>query len=330
MRVAVIGATGLVGQAMLKVLAERKFPVSELLPAASDRSAGRRVAFDGRDENLLTMEEALAAEPDIALFSAGADVSLQWAPRFAKSGCYVIDNSSAWRMAEGVPLVVPEVNEQALAKEQHIVANPNCSTIQLVMALKPLQDRYGLGRVVVSTYQSVTGTGLVGVSQLMAERRGEINREAYKHLIDQNCIPQIDDFTSDGSTKEEEKVKNESRKILGLPGLKINCTAVRVPTIGGHAESVNIQLMKPFEIEEVRSLLRAQRGVVVQDDPDHQHYPMPAYVQNRDEVFIGRIRHDDSIENGLAMWIVADNLRKGAATNAVQIAEAIERKGWAD
>ncbi len=324
MRVAVIGATGQVGLVMLKVLEERRFPVSELLPAASPASAGRMLAFAGGEVRVRTVEEALAAQPDLALFSAGGEASRLWAPRFAEGGCTVIDNSSAWRMDPDVPLVVPEVNPGALDGGARIIANPNCSTIQLVVALKPLHDRYGLRRVVVSTYQSVTGTGYKAVEQLRAEREGRPPaHRPYPHPIDGNVLPHCDVFEEDGYTREEKKLVRESRKILGLPDLALTATAVRVPVMGGHSESVNVQFDRPAPPNEVRALLGESPGVVVLDDPSAALYPMPIHAEGRDPVFVGRIRADESAPNALNLWIVSDNLRKGAATNAVQIAEAL-------
>jgi aspartate-semialdehyde dehydrogenase len=324
MRVAVIGATGQVGLVMLKVLEERRFPVSELLPAASPASAGRMLAFAGGEVRVRTVEEALAAQPDLALFSAGGEASRLWAPRFAEGGCTVIDNSSAWRMDPDVPLVVPEVNPGALDGGARIIANPNCSTIQLVVALKPLHDRYGLRRVVVSTYQSVTGTGYKAVEQLRAEREGRPPaHRPYPHPIDGNVLPHCDVFEEDGYTREEKKLVRESRKILGLPDLALTATAVRVPVMGGHSESVNVQFERPAPPNEVRALLGESPGVVVLDDPSAALYPMPIHAEGRDPVFVGRIRADESAPNALNLWIVSDNLRKGAATNAVQIAEAL-------
>jgi aspartate-semialdehyde dehydrogenase len=324
MRVAVIGATGQVGLVMLKVLGERRFPVSELLPAASPASAGRMLAFAGGEVRVRTVEEALAEKPDLALFSAGGEASRLWAPRFAEGGCTVIDNSSAWRMDPDVPLVVPEVNPGALDGGARIIANPNCSTIQLVVALKPLHDRYGLRRVVVSTYQSVTGTGYKAVEQLRAEREGRPPaHRPYPHRIDGNVLPHCDVFEEDGYTREEKKLVRESRKILGLPDLALTATAVRVPVMGGHSESVNVQFDRPAPANEVRALLGESPGVVVLDDPSAALYPMPIHAEGRDPVFVGRIRADESAPNALNLWIVSDNLRKGAATNAVQIAEAL-------
>lgn len=321
MKIAVVGATGLVGQKMLQILEERSFPVEELLPVASQRSVGKKISFGKRAYRVMSMEEAISKKPDIALFSAGGATSLEWAPKFADTGCVVIDNSSAWRMEKYIKLIVPEVNGNILDGSEKIIANPNCSTIQLMMVLQPLAEKYGLRRVVVSTYQSITGTGVAAVEQMDNERKGINGAMAYPYRIDQNCIPHCDVFMDNGYTKEEMKLVHESRKILGLPNLRITATAVRVPTKGGHSESVNIETEKPFEIAEVRKLLHDQSGVTLRDNPDVHVYPMPWYAHDMDDVFVGRIRRDESLENGLNLWIVADNLRKGAATNAVQIAE---------
>ncbi|MDR9375301.1 MAG: aspartate-semialdehyde dehydrogenase, partial [Schleiferiaceae bacterium] len=323
MKIAIVGATGMVGQVMLKLLVERSFPITELLPVASARSAGKTISWRGREYRLLTVEEALQAKPDMALFSAGGSVSREWAPRFAQQGCTVIDNSSAWRMDPEVKLVVPEVNGDLLAKEDRLIANPNCSTIQLMMVLAPLQQRYGIRRVVVSTYQSVTGTGMAAVQQMENERAGEEGPLAYPYPIDQNCLPHCDTFDDNGYTREELKLLNESRKILQLPQLALTATAVRVPVRGGHSESVNLELEKEFHTTDLRKLLADQAGLHLQDHPDMNQYPMPRYAEGRDEVFVGRIRRDLSQINSLNLWIVADNLRKGAATNALQIAERL-------
>jgi aspartate-semialdehyde dehydrogenase len=323
MKIAIVGATGMVGQVMLKLLVERSFPLSELLPVASARSAGKTISWQGREYLLLTVKEALQAKPDMALFSAGGSVSREWAPLFAQQGCTVIDNSSAWRMDPEVKLVVPEVNGDLLAKEDRLIANPNCSTIQLMMVLAPLQQRYGIRRVVVSTYQSVTGTGMAAVQQMENERAGEEGPLAYPYPIDQNCLPHCDTFDDNGYTREELKLVNESRKILQLPQLALTATAVRVPVRGGHSESVNLELEKEFHTTDLRKLLADQAGLHLQDNPDMNQYPMPRYAEGRDEVFVGRIRRDLSQINSLNLWIVADNLRKGAATNALQIAERL-------
>ncbi len=321
MRIALVGATGLVGQVMCRVLEERNFPLSEFYPVASAASAGRQLSFRGNTYPVMSIEDALGQRPDLALFSAGAGVSRDWAPRFVESGTRVIDNSSAWRMGADIPLVVPEVNPNACAAGKLLIANPNCSTIQLVVALKPLQDHYGLERVVVSTYQSVTGTGYRALGQLMAERAGQPAKAVYPHPIDLNAIPQCDVFEEEGYTREEWKLIRETRKIMGLPDLAITATAVRIPVQGGHSESVNITLSRDFDLGEVRELLGQSPGLVLQDDPENNLYPMPRTAHNRNEVFIGRLRRDFSQANSLNCWIVADNLRKGAATNAVQIAE---------
>jgi aspartate-semialdehyde dehydrogenase len=321
MKVAVVGATGLVGSTMLDVLAERNFPVTQLIPVASAASVGKMIAFRGENYPVVGMEDAIAMCPDIALFSAGGSTSLEWAPRFAKAGATVIDNSSAWRMKDHIPLIVPEVNANILTKEDKIIANPNCSTIQMVVALKPIHDRFGIRRIVVSTYQSVTGTGKKAVDQLMNERQSVEGPKAYAHPIDLNVIPHIDVFLENGYTKEEMKMILETRKIMMAPDIAITATTVRVPTMGGHSESVNVELNSPFTLEEIRQVLRDAPGVVLQDDPASNVYPMPLFAGGKDDVFVGRLRTDESVENGLNMWIVSDNLRKGAATNAVQIAE---------
>lgn len=330
LRVAVCGATGMVGRTMLQVLEERRFPVGELLPAASPRSAGKTITFNGSSHTVLSFDEALLRKPDLALFSAGGDVSLQWAPRFADAGATVIDNSSAWRMNDACKLVVPEVNGEVLTSADRIIANPNCSTIQLVMALKPLHDAYGVRRVIVSTYQSVTGTGAGAVAQMQRERAGETGEMVYPYPIDQNCIPQCDVVLDNGYTKEEMKLTRETVKILGDDTVHVVATAVRVPVLGGHSESVNVEFARDFELDDVRRLLHEFPGVVVQDRPDLATYPMPLYASGRDEVFVGRIRRDLTNDRALNMWVVADNLRKGAATNAVQIAEHLLASGrWA-
>ncbi|MEY3677959.1 MAG: hypothetical protein RI924_100 [Bacteroidota bacterium] len=321
MKVAVVGATGLVGTVMLKVLEERNFPLTELIPVASAKSAGKEILFKGKNYKVVTIDEAIAAKPDIALFSAGGGTSLEQAPKFAAVGTTVIDNSSAWRMDPDKKLVVPEVNASVLTKNDKIIANPNCSTIQMVVALKPLHDKYKIKRVVVSTYQSVTGTGVKAVDQLMNERKGIQGEMAYPYVIDLNVIPQIDAFQDNGYTKEEMKMIKETQKIMGDDSIKVTATTVRIPVVGGHSESVNIEFKQDFDLAEIRSLLENQEGVLVVDDPANLKYPMPKDAHNRDEVFVGRIRRDESQPNTLDMWIVSDNLRKGAATNAVQIAE---------
>lgn len=323
MKVAVVGATGLVGTKMLQVLAERNFPVTELIPVASERSVGKEIEFKGKKYKVHSMLDAIAAKPHIALFSAGGSTSLEWAPKFAEVDTVVIDNSSAWRMDPTKKLVVPEVNAKVLTANDKIIANPNCSTIQMVVALQPLHQAYKIKRVVVSTYQSVTGTGVKAVNQLMNERKnnGKSDEMAYKYPIDLNVIPQIDVFLDNGYTKEEMKMVNETKKIMGDDSIRLTATTVRIPVMGGHSESVNIEFEKDFDVNEVMSLLRNTKGLVVEDDVKNQIYPMPMNAHEKDEVFVGRIRRDESQANTLNMWIVADNLRKGAATNAVQIAE---------
>ena len=320
MRVAVVGATGLVGTKMLEILEEQNFPLTALYPVASERSVGTQVKFKGEDYTVIGMSQAVSLRPDIALFSAGGGVSLIWAPKFAEVGTTVIDNSSAWRMDTTKKLVVPEVNAHVLTAEDKIIANPNCSTIQMVVALKPLHDRYRIKRIVVSTYQSVTGTGVKAVSQLMNERAGIEADMAYKYQIDLNAIPHIDVFLENGYTKEEMKMVLETQKIMGDDSIRVTATTVRIPVIGGHSESVNIEFEKDFDLAEVRSILANAPGVIVQDNVDIFEYPMPLLAHDRDEVFVGRLRRDETQPNTLNAWIVSDNLRKGAATNAVQIA----------
>ncbi|MEN9300017.1 MAG: hypothetical protein RLZZ429_2330 [Bacteroidota bacterium] len=327
MKVAVVGATGLVGTKMLEVLAERNFPVTELIPVASERSVGKEVIFKGKPYKVVSMNDGIAAKPAIAIFSAGGSTSLEWAPKFAEAGIRVIDNSSAWRMDPSKKLVVPEVNADVLTKEDFIIANPNCSTIQMVVALQPLHLRYKIKRVVVSTYQSVTGTGKKAVDQLFNERKGVEGEMAYKYQIDLNVIPQIDVFTDNGYTKEEMKMVNETKKIMKDDTIRVTATTVRIPVIGGHSESVNVEFENDFALEEVRSILEKAPGVIVQDDLANQQYPMPLWAHEKDEVFVGRLRRDETQPNTLNMWIVSDNLRKGAATNAVQIAEYLMEKG---
>ncbi len=321
MKVAVVGATGLVGSAMLRVLEERNFPVSELIPVASEKSVGQKVKFKGREYRIHSMDEAIAARPELALFSAGGSVSLENAPRFAEAGTTVIDNSSAWRMDPHKKLIVPEVNGHVLTREDKIIANPNCSTIQMVLVLKPLHDNYRIRRVVVSTYQSVTGTGVKAVTQLLNERQGIQGEMAYAYPIDLNVIPQIDVFLENGYTKEEMKMTRETVKIMGDDRVKVTATAVRVPVMGGHSEAVNIEFENDFDLAAVREILSKAPGVKVVDDPANLLYPMPVQSEGKDETLVGRIRRDETTEKGLNLWIVADNLRKGAATNAVQIAE---------
>ena len=306
---------------MLKVLAERNFPVTELIPVASAKSAGKQVGFKGKNYTVVTVDEAIAMKPDVALFSAGGSTSLKDAPRFAAIGTTVIDNSSAWRMDPDKKLVVPEVNAHILSKDDKIIANPNCSTIQMVVVLKPLHDRFKIRRVVVSTYQSVTGTGVKAVEQMMNERKGIVGEMAYPYPIDLNVIPQIDVFQDNGYTKEEMKMILETKKIMGDDSIRLTATTVRIPVMGGHSESVNIQFENDFDLDEVRSILQNEEGIIVIDDPANLKYPMPLHAHEKDEVFVGRVRRDESQDNTLNLWIVADNLRKGAATNAVQIAE---------
>ena len=321
MRIAVVGATGLVGQKMLQVLAERNFPVSELIPVASEKSVGKEIEFQSKKYKIVSMQDAIDMKPQIALFSAGGTTSLEWAPKFAEVGTTVIDNSSAWRMHPDKKLVVPEVNASVLTKEDKIIANPNCSTIQLVVALKPLSDLNPLKRVVVSTYQSVTGTGVKAVTQMENERKGIKGDMAYKYQIDMNLIPQIDVFLDNGYTKEEQKIIDETKKIMGLPDLKITTTTVRVPVMGGHSESVNVQFINQVDLDQVSTSLANFSGIKLLDNPSEAQYPMPITAHDNDYVWVGRIRKDDSAENAINLWIVSDNLRKGAATNAIQIAE---------
>lgn len=327
MKVAVVGATGLVGTKMLQVLAERNFPVTELLPVASERSIGKEVEYRGKKYKIVSATDAIAAKPDVALFSAGGSTSLEWAPKFAAAGITVIDNSSAWRMDPTKKLVVPELNADALTKEDKIIANPNCSTIQLVVALNPLHKKYHAKRIVVSTYQSVTGTGVKAVNQLLNERKGVEGEMAYKYPIDLNVIPQIDVFLDNGYTKEEMKMVNETKKIMRDDSIRVTATTVRIPVMGGHSESVNVEFENEFDLAEVKSLLAAAPGVVVVDDPLTQQYPMPKDAHEKDEVFVGRLRRDETQPKTLNLWVVSDNLRKGAATNAVQIAEYLVSKG---
>ena len=321
MKIAVVGATGLVGQVMLEVLNARGFQFDELLLVASERSVGKTISFQSKNYTVISLEEAVSRRPDIALFSAGGDTSLAWAPKFAEVGCRVIDNSSAWRMNPDHKLVVPEINAHELTKNDFIIANPNCSTIQMVMALAPLHRAYTIDRIVVSTYQSVSGTGVKAVQQLENEEKGIQGDRAYAHPIYRNALPHCDVFLADGFTKEEQKLMQEPKKILGDQDLKITATAVRIPTAGGHSEAINVSFKRDFELSEVRRLLEESDGVVVQDDVSQNLYPMPATAHQKDEVFVGRIRRDPSQANTLNLWVVADNLRKGAATNAIQIAE---------
>jgi aspartate-semialdehyde dehydrogenase len=321
MKVAVVGATGLVGTKMLEVLAERNFPVTELIPVASERSVGKEVEFKGKKYKVVSATDAIAAKPAVAIFSAGGSTSLEWAPKFAAAGITVIDNSSAWRMDPTKKLIVPELNADALTKDDKIIANPNCSTIQMVVALNPLHRKYKVKRIVVSTYQSVTGTGVKAVTQLMNERKGVQGEMAYKYPIDLNVIPQIDVFLDNGYTKEEMKMVNETRKIMRDDSIRVTATTVRIPVVGGHSEAVNVEFERDFDLAEVKALLSKAPGVVVVDDPSTQQYPMPKDAHDKDDVFVGRLRRDETQPNTLNMWVVSDNLRKGAATNAVQIAE---------
>ena len=327
MIVAVVGATGLVGSKMLEVLQERNFPVTELLPVASERSWGKKVRFQGKEWTVMSADEAIARRPALALFSAGGATSAELAPRFAETGCYVVDNSSFWRMDPSVPLVVPEINADILTADDHIIANPNCSTIQMVLPLAPLHRKYCIKRIVVSTYQSVTGAGQRGIEQLEAERAGGSGTK-FPHPIDMNVLPHIDSFLPDGYTKEEMKMVNETHKILRDPLIAVSATTVRVPVEGGHSESVNVEFCKPYDLCEARQLMADMPGVVVQDDPSNNVYPMPLYAWGKDDVFVGRIRRDPSVESGLNLWCVSDNIRKGAATNAVQIAQVLLASGW--
>ena len=321
MKVAVVGATGMVGQVMLRVLEERNLPITELIPVASERSVGNKVKFKDKEYTIVSMDDAIAVKPEIAIFSAGGDTSLEFAPKFAEVGTVVIDNSSAWRMDPTKKLVVPEINANVLTKEDKIIANPNCSTIQLVMVLHPLNIKYDIKRVVVSTYQSVTGTGKAAVDQLNAEIKGESPEKVYPYQIFKNALPHCDVFSDDDYTKEEIKLMKEPKKIMGDDTFNLTATAVRVPVQGGHSESVNIEFENEFDLDEVRKILSETPGVTLQDDVKNNHYPMPLYSEGKDDVFVGRIRRDLSQPNTLNLWIVADNLRKGAATNAVQIAE---------
>ncbi len=327
MKVAVVGATGLVGSKMLQVLAERNFPVSELLPVASERSIGKEVEFKGKKYKVISADDAIAAKPAVALFSAGGSTSLQLAPKFAEAGITVIDNSSAWRMDETKKLIVPEINADVLTAEDKIIANPNCSTIQMVVALNPLHKKYKINRIVVSTYQSVSGTGKKAVDQLFNERSGVNDGPmAYKYQIDLNAIPQIDVFLENGYSKEEMKMVNETKKIMRDDNILVTATTVRIPVIGGHSESVNVEFENEFDVKDVIEILKNSPGVIVQDDLSQQLYPMPLWAHEKDEVFVGRIRRDETQPNTLNLWIVSDNLRKGAATNAVQIAEYLLEK----
>jgi aspartate-semialdehyde dehydrogenase len=327
MKVAVVGATGLVGTKMLQVLEERNFPVTEIIPVASEKSVGKLVSFKGKKYPVVSAADAIEAKPAVAIFSAGGSTSLEWAPRFAAAGITVIDNSSAWRMDPTKKLIVPEINADVLTKNDKVIANPNCSTIQMVVALNPLHKNFKIKRIVVSTYQSVTGTGVKAVTQLMNERKGVEGEMAYKYPIDMNAIPQIDVFLDNGYTKEEMKMVNETKKIMRDESIRVTATTVRIPVMGGHSESVNVEFEKDFELEEIRRILQQAPGVIVVDDPLQSKYPMPKDAHERDEVFVGRLRRDETQPRTLNMWIVSDNLRKGAATNAVQIAEYLASKG---
>jgi len=326
MKVAVVGATGLVGSKMLQVLAERNFPVTELIPVASERSVGKEVEFKGKKYKVVSMTDGIAAKPAVAIFSAGGGTSLEWAPKFAEAGITVIDNSSAWRMDPTKPLIVPEINADILTKNDKIIANPNCSTIQMVVALNPLHKKYKAKRIVVSTYQSVTGTGVKAVTQLMNERNGVAGERAYKYPIDLNVIPQIDVFLENGYTKEEMKMVKETCKIMRDDSIRVTATTVRIPVVGGHSESVNVEFENDFDLNELRTDLVNAPGIIVVDDTANHEYPMPMDAHERDEVFVGRLRRDETQPNTLNMWVVSDNLRKGAATNAVQIAEYLLAK----
>ena len=321
MKLAVVGATGMVGEVMLRILSERNFPLTELIPVASERSVGKKVYYQGNSFEVLGLSTALSMAPDMVLFSAGGDISLEWAPKFAEVGSVVIDNSSAWRMDPNKKLIIPEINSQILTKEDRIIANPNCSTIQMLMALAPLNNNYGINRIVVSTYQSITGTGIKAVQQLENESLNIEGEMAYPYPIHRNALPHCDIFMDNGYTKEEMKLVNETHKILGDESIGITATAIRIPVVGGHSESINLQLKSEFQLDDIRKLLHESPGIVLQDNPDTNTYPMPIYAKGKDEVFVGRIRKDFSQENSINLWVVSDNLRKGAATNTIQIAE---------
>jgi len=327
MKVAVVGATGMVGEVMLQVLAERNFPITELIPVASEKSVGKEIEFKGKKYSVVGLETAVSMKPEIALFSAGGETSLAWAPKFAEAGTTVIDNSSAWRMHADKKLIVPEINASELTKEDKIIANPNCSTIQMVLALAPLHKKYNIKRIIVSTYQSITGTGVKAVQQLENEYAGTKGEMAYKYQIHRNAIPQCDVFEDNGYTKEEMKLVRETQKILSDKTIAVTATAVRVPIVGGHSEAVNVEFSTDFDVNDVRKILHETPGIVVQDNTDTFTYPMPLYAHGKDDVFVGRIRRDESQPNTLNMWIVADNLRKGAATNTIQIAEYLVANG---
>ena len=321
MKLAVVGATGMVGEVMLQVLSERNFPYTELIPVASEKSVGKKVDCGGHSHEVVGLETAVSIQPDVALFSAGGSTSLEWAPRFAEVGTVVIDNSSAWRMDPSKKLIIPEINANQLTSADKIIANPNCSTIQMLMALAPLQEHYGIERIVVSTYQSITGTGVKAVQQLENEYNGEKGEMAYPYPIHRNALPHCDIFMDNGYTKEEMKLVNETHKILDDDSIGVSATAIRIPVVGGHSESINVQLKKDFGLEDIRGLLNNSPGVIVQDNPQTNTYPMPIYAEGKNEVFVGRIRKDESQDKTLNLWVVADNLRKGAATNTIQIAE---------
>ncbi len=323
MKVAVVGVTGLVGNVMLNVLDEFNFPVSELIPVASERSAGKKISFKEKIHEVIGLQDAVDIAPDIALFSAGGSVSKEWAPKFAEKGTTVIDNSSAWRMDPTKKLIVPEINAHVLTKDDKIIANPNCSTIQMVAVIAPLHEKYIIKRIVVSTYQSITGTGVKAVQQMENERNGVKGEMEYPYVIDKNCLPHCDSFTKNGYTKEEMKLVNETRKILDDQSILVSPTAIRIPVVGGHSESVNLEFEKDYKINDIRKILTETKGIIVQDDPENNIYPMCRFAEGKNEIFVGRIRRDNSMEHALNMWIVADNLRKGAATNAVQIAQYI-------
>jgi len=328
MKLALVGATGMVGQIMLKVLEERNFPVSNLIPVASKRSVGKTINFKGKNYKIISIESAIKEKPNIALFSAGGETSLKWAPKFAEQNTIVIDNSSAWRMDPNKKLIIPEINSFELTKEDKIISNPNCSTIQLLMILSPLHSKYGINRVIISTYQSITGTGMLAVNQLENEYQNKKGSMAYNYQIHKNAIPHCDVFQENGYTKEEMKLVNETHKILSDNNIGITATAVRIPVIGGHSESVNIELKKSVHLSEIKNLLDSSPGVILEDDPKNNKYPMPVFAEGKNEVFVGRIRKDFSNPNSINLWIVADNLRKGAATNTIQIAEYIIEQNW--
>ena len=328
MKLAIVGATGMVGEVMLQVLSERNFPITELIPVASARSVGKKIYFKERSFKVVGLSNAVSMRPDIALFSAGGETSMEWAPKFAEQGTVVIDNSSAWRMDPSKKLIIPEINADILTKEDKIIANPNCSTIQMLMALAPLKNKYGIKRIVVSTYQSITGTGVKAVQQLENEYNNVEGPMAYPYPIHRNALPHCDDFMNNGYTKEEMKLLNETHKIFGDESIGVTATAIRIPVVGGHSESVNVQLKREFELNDVRKLLYDSPGIIVQDNPETNSYPMPIYSEGKDEVFVGRVRRDFSQENSLNLWVVSDNLRKGAATNTIQIAEYLINKDY--